>query len=167
MTSGSRDFFPFFRIAKHNNHYAATDLGGAGGMYVDGRWHSKGNPVIYSAGSIALAALETLAHYDDAGLPIIRKLIEYRIPLDVLNKGVNVTLPVGWDELPTSLSAQKVGTEWLQSRAQLLLFVPSVLIPMETNAIINPLHPDISRITVVDRGIFKHDPRILPRVGKS
>ena len=43
-----------FRIARRS--YA--DLSGTGGILYAGRWHEKGHPIIYTAGSIALSALE-------------------------------------------------------------------------------------------------------------
>jgi len=42
--------------------YVYTALDGIGGMYTSGRWHSKGNPIVYTASSAALAALEVLVH---------------------------------------------------------------------------------------------------------
>lgn len=153
----------FWRIAKHSPKYNATDMDGAGGLYVGGRWHNKGTPVIYAAGSVALACLETLVHYDDSGLPFLRKLIEYRIPTELAQKGQNVVPPEGWDQMPDSPSAAEAGTRWLESKASLLLFVPSVIIRTESNVLINPAHPELCGIEVVDHGRFNYDPRLIGR----
>lgn len=49
--------------------------------------------------------------------------------------------------------------EWAQEGATALLVVPSVLIPQETNVLLNPNHRDAKKITA--RGVpqFVYDPR--------
>jgi len=39
-----------------------ADLSGSGGLYTPGRWHEQGVRIIYTATSIALAALEFALH---------------------------------------------------------------------------------------------------------
>ena len=41
-----------------------ADLSGQGGRCADGRWHTRGRPVVYCATSAALAALEVRVHLD-------------------------------------------------------------------------------------------------------
>ncbi|HLR38131.1 MAG TPA: RES family NAD+ phosphorylase, partial [Chitinophagaceae bacterium] len=55
-----------YRIAKC--HYI-DDLSGTGAKTYGGRWNSKGHPVIYTAGSRSLAALETLVHIPQKNIP--------------------------------------------------------------------------------------------------
>jgi len=59
-----------WRIATETRSYRADDLSGAGAAISPGRWNDTGEPVLYTAPSIALAVLETAAHLDDAGLPL-------------------------------------------------------------------------------------------------
>lgn len=160
--SGS-GYVSFWRIGKDTAKYAATDMSGSGGLYVSGRWHEKGNPILYAGSSISLCCLETLVHYDATGLPFRRKLIEYQIPISSINQGqrVDVAQIPNWDGMPDSTKAAEAGTRWLTSNASLLMFVPSVIIPMESNVLINPKHPDINLILAVDHGYFKYDPRLL------
>jgi len=49
--------------------YVDTALDGIVGMYTSGRWHSKGNSMVYTASSAALAALEVLVHVDPLTAP--------------------------------------------------------------------------------------------------
>lgn len=161
----NKEHMSFWRLGRDGKTYRATDMSGAGGLRIGGRWHHKGNPIIYSAGSIALCCLETLVHYtppSSPGLPLSPyRLIEYQIPWDCIEEGQNVVLPEKWDTLPDSPSAAEVGTKWLQSRSSLLLFVPSVIIRYESNALINPQHPDITKIKTIDHGTFDYDTRLL------
>ncbi|QIL80157.1 RES family NAD+ phosphorylase [Diaphorobacter sp. HDW4A] len=162
--SDKGEYRSFWRIAKHSSRYQCTDMSGGGGLFVGGRWHTVGTPVIYAAGSIALCCLETLAHYDDSGLPVLRKLVEYKVPADCIRQGINVVLPAGWDTMPDSANAAAAGTAWLNSRQSLLMYVPSVIIQQESNVLINPLHPDIGRIQAIDHGPFKYDPRLIGKL---
>ncbi|WP_167002657.1 RES family NAD+ phosphorylase [Comamonas sp. Tr-654] len=163
MSGGAapQGYFSFFRIGKETPRYQATDMSGKGGLYVGGRWHEEGNPCLYAAGSVALAVLETLVHYEDHGLPALRKLVEYQIPMSLVRQGENVVLPPHWDDMPTSTAAQKVGTEWLRSKRGLLLFVPSVIVKAEANVVINTMHPDLALIKTIDRGAWTYDSRLL------
>ena len=44
------------------SNYATLD--GAGGLYVSGRWHTKGHPLIYCSEDPSTALLETLVHIE-------------------------------------------------------------------------------------------------------
>ena len=43
---------------------AHNTLDGLGGMFVGGRWHTKGRPIVYTAEHPALSAMEILVHMD-------------------------------------------------------------------------------------------------------
>jgi len=53
-----------------------------------------------------------------------------------------------------------LGSAWAMSRASTLLEVPSVIIPEETNVVINPLHVDASRISATIVRQFLFDARL-------
>ena len=55
--------------------YVDIALDGIGGMYTSGRWHTKGHPIVYTAYSAALAALEVLVHVDPLTAPPDLRLI--------------------------------------------------------------------------------------------
>ena len=44
-----------------------------------------------------------------------------------------------------------------------MLRVPSVVVPLESNYVFNPRHPDFSRVTVGAPMPFPFDPRLLLR----
>ncbi len=51
-----------------------------------------------------------------------------------------------WQAYPSPHSTVELGREWLEAAKTLLLKVPSTLIIRESNYLINPLHPDFTRI---------------------
>ncbi len=136
---------------------------GSGGLYREGRWHAKGHRVVYVAESEALAALEILVHLSSlAQVPeyvCVKARIEDSFVIDVRELG---GLPGDWNSArPTQ--ARAVGTRWLSERASAALRVPSVVIPRESNYMLNPEHPDFTRIGVSAPLVFEFDLR-LPAV---
>ena len=53
------------------------------------------------------------------------------------------------------------GSAWLRAVSHLGLIVPSAVLPLERNLVVNPLHPAISRIQIVDTYDFTYDPRMF------
>jgi RES domain-containing protein len=70
-------------------------------------------------------------------------------------------LPPGWDELPTSVSAQTLGRAWLERGNALAMRVPSVVLPEESNVILNPRHPDFERAELKIVRPFSFDQRMV------
>jgi RES domain-containing protein len=139
-----------WRIAAETRKYGAADLSGAGAAKKPGRWNDYGEPVIYCAPTIAMAVLETSAHVDDGGLPLDRYVVQIDIPKTVWDKRETFVvgkLPVGWDAIPGGRASVEVGSNWLSSLRTAILLVPSVIVPEERNALINPRHPDAAMIS--------------------
>lgn len=139
-----------------------ADLRGRGGELADGRWHTRGRPVVYGASTAALAALEVRVHLD---LPFDLLPDDYVVmridgPDDVAMRIIEPEeLPESWRERE-SQSCRAIGDAWLALRATALLLVPSAIIPFEQNVLINPLHPDSARFTVADITPFAWDARL-------
>ena len=149
-----------WRIAADTRRYPAGDLSGGGAAKNPGRWNDSGEQVLYAAPSIAIAVLETAAHIDDAGLPLNRYLLELEVPDDVwdLREELDMAqLPLTWSAIPAGNASVKVGSEWLASLRTPILLVPSVVIPEEQAALINPLHPDSKRITARVVRLFEYN----------
>jgi RES domain-containing protein len=54
---------------------------------------------------------------------------------------------IGWDAIPAGLVSKAWGQQWLAYGRSLLAEVPSVVVPEESNVLINPRHADVGRIT--------------------
>ncbi|MGZ3181919.1 MAG: RES family NAD+ phosphorylase [Telluria sp.] len=148
-----------WRIAATTGTYVATDLSGAGAKHTGGRWNSPGLAVTYCSASIALAVHETIVHLRSGGLPLNRYLVQIVVPDDVWDARQVLMPPVGWDALPAGMVSVQVGDAWLQGQASALLVVPSVIVPEESNVLINPLHPDAQRIAAKALRKWQYDPR--------
>ena len=139
-----------WRIAAETRKYPATDLSGKGAAINPGRWNNEAEPVVYAAPTIAIAVLETAAHIDDAGLPLDRYLVEIEVPPAVWKARVKLDtgkLPPQWDAIPAGMASAQVGSQWLAGQASAILLVPSVIVPEEFAALINPAHAHAAVIT--------------------
>jgi len=133
-----------WRIAAETRRYAATDLSGKGAAVSPGRWNQESEAVVYCAPNVAIAVLETAAHMDDTGLPLDRYLVEINIPAQVWKSRIIWSasrLPPQWDAIPAGGASAAAGSAWLASHRSAILLVPSVIVPEEFIALINPAHP--------------------------
>lgn len=138
-----------WRIAAETRKFSADDLSGGGSALSPGRWNEEGQAVLYTASTIALAVLETAAHIDDAGLPLNRFLVRIDVPKAVWEKREEVDLtklPATWSAIPAGHGSAKVGAQWIASGRSPILLVPSVIVPEEMTALVNPSHPLIKRV---------------------
>ncbi|ENO81363.1 RES family NAD+ phosphorylase [Thauera mechernichensis] len=131
---------------------AAEDLAcaGNGAAAVGGRWNSVGRPVIYLADSLALAQLEKRVH---TPLRPPRELVavEVTLPAAAVLEAETLVPPVGWDMDNVDWSvgrtpSQHLGDDWVERNDTLLLRVPSVVVPVGWNYLLNPSHPDARRL---------------------
>src|SRR5262245_42629986 len=91
-----------------------AELSGRGGELAEGRWHSRGRPVVYCAASAALAVLEIRVHLDLplALLPDDYVLMRIEAPnhLDVHEIAAG-GLPPGWRRREDL--CRPIGDAWL------------------------------------------------------
>ncbi len=155
-----------FRIASTSPSYNYDDMTGKGAEMSGGRWNRKGVPVVYTASSVALAALETIVHTDTGAWPLNRYVLEIAISDEIWAAAEDIeklgTLPAVWDAQPAPKETLDFGDAWIASQRSALLVVPSVIVPQEANILINPRHPDAGRIKIIKTTKFIYDGRIRP-----
>jgi RES domain-containing protein len=135
---------------------------GEGARLYGGRWNRKGIPVVYSAGSQSLAMLEMLVQ--DEPLRARYVMISARIPKAIKIRRIRVEeLPGDWRDAQAREQLQAIGTQWAKQRSTAVLAVPSVVIPAETNYLLNPLHPEFAKIGVGEPQDFVTDLRLIKR----
>lgn len=133
-------------------------LSGEGTKQHGGRWNSPGRPAVYCASSLALAALEVLVNLPRDkrrnGHTPVQSAVEYEVPDDLCKlSGFPGTLP--------EEKTRPLGDAWLDSLDCLGLSVPSSVVPLEANVVLNPRHPDMGRVTIRRIEPFDFDPRLL------
>ncbi|MGM0576476.1 MAG: RES family NAD+ phosphorylase [Myxococcota bacterium] len=140
--------------------YADGAFAGEGARRFAGRWHPKGVPIVYTAESRALAAVEMLAHVGDpTGAPPL-VLLSARVPDEDVERLADADLPDGWDALPPGRATQTLGEAWFASGRSLALSVPSAVIPGDRNVLLNPKHPGFRRVRTGEPEALSFDPRL-------
>jgi RES domain-containing protein len=137
---------------------------GRGGMVASGRWHTEGHPIIYTAQSLSLAALEILVHLK--ATQAVEPFLSYaaEIPEDLILKPA--ALPARWK---TRIDVSRAfGDTWLEAKTTPAMRVPTILAAGEWNVLLNPLHPEFS-LNWVETGPerFAFDARLLAPRKKS
>jgi RES domain-containing protein len=127
-----------YRLVKRK--WLQTAFDGEGARLYGGRWNSKGKACVYLASAESLAMLEVMVHLDDYRLLTYYALLEVTIPENALMRLPADSLPEDWMEEPAPASTAEIGDSWLESQSSLALVVPSVVVPRETNYLINPSH---------------------------
>ena len=127
-----------WRICKKK--HKDTAFSGEGGLYAPARWTPQGFRVVYTAESLALASLEVFVHTESNKIPLIA--IRAILPEDIAIETVSLdSLPIDWQQEAAYPILQNIGKQWLMSRRTSVLKVPSAIIPIEFNYILNPQYP--------------------------
>ncbi len=139
--------------------YAATAFDGEGARLYGGRWNTPGHRVIYTSATQSLAALESLVHLHP---PVSVKLVAIPLtfPSTLLETLARARLPSDWRQNPAPPTVQRLGDQWLTESRSAILAVPSVIIPAETNYLLNPQHPAFKKIKLGKPIPFSFDPRL-------
>jgi RES domain-containing protein len=134
-------------------------FGGAGGVYASARWHTAGRPIVYTAQSLSLAALEILVHLKQTRHVQPFRAFAVEVPDALIHEAL--ALPPRWHvRLEVS---RAVGDAWLAERRSPALLVPSAVTPGERNVLLNPAHPEFSFEWVVTGPVpYRFDARLLP-----
>ena len=141
--------------------YAADALAGRGGLFTSGRWHTRGQAIVYTSESLALAALEVLAHVDRSTVPVDFVQLEIDVPDDLDIQQIEIkALPKNWRTYPALPDLQRRGDYWLLARSMPILQVPSAVIAEESNFLLNPQHADARKITIGSVQRFTFDSRL-------
>jgi RES domain-containing protein len=127
------------------------------------RWNSGGVFVIYTAESRALACLENIIHKGQADflVPFIIMTISIPDNLYILELSIK-ELPLNWSKSGDAgyRNCRPFGDNWILKSESAILKVPSAIVPKDSNYLINPKHPDCSRISIISEAPFIFDDRI-------
>jgi RES domain-containing protein len=147
-----------YRIA---NCTYIKDLSGTGARLYGGRWNSEGKSMVYMASSRALAVLEVLVHLPPLLLPDNFCVAEVEVPNNsILTLDVK-TLPDNWQDASSPTELKTLGNQFIKETKYLMMKVPSSVVPEEYNYLLNPWHPDIKKVKIINTHPFTFDDRLI------
>lgn len=133
-----------YRIGDPAGAYPIFDA--TGSTIAPGRWNTRGSPMIYASAVYSTSLLEKLVH-GSGRLPPNQHYVTATIPAGVSYEVFSEPGLAGWDSMPASVS-KGFGETWCLQKRSLILIVPSVVARIDNNILINPAHPEFSRIEV-------------------
>ncbi len=132
-----------YRIAKT---LYVNDLSGEGARLHGGRWNRPGVPVLYTSQARSLALLELIVHF--AAYNAIKdsfSFLSLEIP-DVEIISIDNQLLKGNKFDLNNQKLWEISEYYFFKENVLGIKVPSILIPEESNIILNPFHPNFKQI---------------------
>ena len=145
--------------------YAQEAFRGKGALYVGGRWHREGAQVAYASEHPGVAALEKLVwlesyeHASSSDYVLLSLEVDSEKHVERVDRE---RLPEGWDAFPHSDMTKQIGMRWLEEERSVLLDVPSAIIPVASNYLVNPFHPDFGELEHSEPEPFSWDSRLFP-----
>lgn len=148
-----------WRIVK--KRYADRAFDGKAARLFGGRWNSPGVAVVYVASTRSLAALEMTVHLDRSTLLSSFVFIPCEFDERLVAAVAHDRLPAQWRRHPPPPELAQIGDAWVKAAQSAALAVPSAIIKDETNFLLNPAHPDFSRIRIGAPQDFEFDQRLI------
>ena len=145
-----------WRIVKRK--HANKAFTGEGARRFGGRWNSLGVAMIYTAESQSLAALEIAVHLESSEL--LQKYVVFEVGIEdrLISRLDARRLAEGW--LSDVTQCREIGDAWVAAGSSAVLQVPSATVPAERNFLLNPAHPDFSKLRIGKPRPFRFDPRL-------
>jgi RES domain-containing protein len=88
------------------------------------------------------------------------------VPEELIESLDQRELPQDWRAMPEPDSTRDIGTKWVAEGGSAVLAVPSVVVPSEFNYLLNPTHPDFSKIKIGTPKPIDWDPRLVRLLGR-
>lgn len=143
-----------FRIA-HQKYAENLSVSG-----LSGRWNSKGKLVLYTSENISLALLENMVYRIGTGFNDDYKIMVIEVPDENIEEIDQKKLPKNWRNLEAYSELQKIGDLWYDQQKNLMLRVPSSVLPENYNIVINTTHIDFRKVKLIDVLDYEPDERL-------
>ena len=149
-----------YRILR--KRYARNPFDGEGAYRYGGRWSSPGIRLAYASQHLSLAMIEYFVHLDRDDPPPDLVVAAADVPDDVSRVYVAPgKLPATWRQTPAPVELAAIGDRFTRRRREAILVVPSALAPDESNWLLNPDHPNFTRIRIHPPEPFAYDARFF------
>lgn len=137
-----------YRVA--NVKYKDLTLSGIGAEKVGGRWNEIGTRAVYCSENISLALLEYYVHSENiANLPKEILIAKIQFPDTFFIEEIK-SLPERWNQYPYSSKTTKYFTELAKNTDFFALKVPSTIVGLESNIILNPLYKQFGQVEIIE-----------------
>lgn len=149
-----------WRLCKQR--HVASAFSGLGAQLYGGRWNHRGDRMVYASTSLSIAVLEIFVHLEPNVLPDDLWSVSAELNLDAISHEAvtEQQLPGNWRDYPAPGVLQDLGSTWIREVRSLALLVPSAVNPEELNVLLNPLHPEMSKLRDVTSKPYIFDPRM-------
>jgi RES domain-containing protein len=140
--------------------FRSTAFAGVGGMYAASRWNRLETPMVYTATSRALAALEFFVNLEQDETPDDLLIAEAMVPDELIETIDLKLLPRNWRGL-NNQRCRDLGSGWAASLRSLALKVPSVVVDGDWNVLLNPKHSQFAKVRIGVAKPFRFDERMF------
>jgi RES domain-containing protein len=141
---------------------AADAFSGEGARRYGGRWNPKNSPAVYGSEHLSLAVLEF--RVNQGGYDPDDGYVYFRFEFDAALIESIESPPERWLERfkgdGSITASQGFGKEWLIQKRSAVLSVPSSVIRIERNFVLNPLHADFAKIELKPAAKLDLDKRL-------
>ena len=97
---------------------------------------------MYVSESLALASLEVFVHTESDRIPLVAICAFLREDTAIAEIDIG-SLPSDWQKESAYSVLHNIGKQWLLEQQTPVLKVPSTIVPVEFNYLLNPQHPSL------------------------
>lgn len=141
----------------------ARKLDGEGNKSTGSRWNSPGAGVVYTSRNLSLCVLESYVHLPPElrlRLPAMAA-VEIEIPASASGEMLERSdMAIMLREPDPADALRRRGDHWLKRGEKLWFGAPSLVVPQETNIMLNPAHADMSDVRIIGTEDFVFDLRL-------
>ena len=119
--------------------------------------------VVYTSESLSLALVEVLVHLQESAVLSAYSSIRVEFDETAITNVDLADLTPGWREFPAPPETRAIGDAWVAGGRSVILRVPSAVVPVEFNYLINPQHADVGLLRLGSPTPFSFDSRLHRR----
>lgn len=93
--------------------------------------------------------------------------IEINIPGPLMQDVDPMELPRNWSAASPPRQLRLIGDRWIEGGKSAVLSVPSAVVPVERNYLLNPAHPGFEKIRIGIETRFRFDRRLISPAGSQ
>ncbi len=101
-----------------------------------------------------------MVHTTSIDLPNYYVMLALMIPEDSMQTVSPDQLPNGWDGSEPPKPVKDITEAWIVENRYLVLKVPSAVVVGDYNFLLNPAHPRMSEVRIIEKQPFRFDHRL-------